>query len=102
MLSLEVDAAGDIQEVGYAKLGNGFADKYDPAGTSTTLLNQTSGLVVTRIKYEYHSPSRAYVSTPTLTETFMLKPRKSNSISFGGAAINCSVVNSANGPRADC
>jgi len=102
MISFEVDSSGNAQEVGYAKLGTGFTTKFDPAGTSTTLLNQTSGLVVTRIKYEYHSPSRTYVKTPTLSETFMLKPRKSKSISFGGAAINCTVVNSANGPRADC
>lgn len=102
MRSFEVDGSGNIQEVGYAKLGTGFTSKYDAAGTSATLLNQTSGLVVTRIKYEYHSPSRTYVKTPTLSETFMLKPRKSKSISFGGADISCSVVNSANGPRAAC
>jgi len=102
MISFEVDGAGNTQEVGYAKLGSGFNTKFDSAGTSATLLNQTSGLIVTRIKYEYHSPSRTYVKTPSLTETFMLKPRKSKSISFGGAAISCNVVNSASGPRADC
>lgn len=102
MISFEVDAGGNTQEVGYAKLGTGFSTKFDSAGTSTTLLNQTSGLIVTRIKYEYHSPSRTYVKTPNLTETFMLKPRKSKSISFGGAAISCTVTNSASGPRANC
>ena len=102
MISFEVDGAGNTQEVGYAKLGTGFATKFDSAGTSATLLNQTSGLIVTRIKYEYHSPSRTYVQTPSLTETFMLKPRKSKSIPFGAAAINCTVVSSASGPRANC
>ena len=102
MISFEVDAAGITQEVGYAKLGTGFSAKFDPAGTSTTLLNETSGLVVTRIIYEYHSPSRTYVQTPSLSETFMLKPRKSKSISFGGTAITCTVINSSNGPRANC
>jgi len=101
MLSLEVDAAGNTQEVGYAKLGTGFSSKFDSAGTSTTLLNQTSGLIVTRIKYEYHSPSRTYVQTPNLAETFMLKPRKSKSIPFS-AAINCTVISTSNGPRANC
>ena len=100
--SLEVDSGDTVVEVGYAKLGNGFGAKYDPAGTSATLLNQTSGMVVTRIKYEYHSPSRTYVQTPNLTETFILKPRKSKSIPFTSGPFICTVVNSANGPRADC
>lgn len=102
MISFEVDSAGDTQEVGYAKLGTGFSTKFDSSGTSTTLLNQTSGLIVTRIKYEYHSPSLTFVQTPSLTETFMLKPRKSTSISFGDSTISCTVVSSENGPRADC
>ncbi|MCF6276091.1 MAG: pilus assembly protein [Robiginitomaculum sp.] len=102
VISFEVDSDGDTQEVGYAKLGSGFNSKFDPSGTSATLLNQTSGLVVTRVSYDYISPSRTFVQSPTLKETFMLKPRKSKSISFGGADITCSVVNSANGPRASC
>jgi Flp pilus assembly protein TadG len=102
MISFEVDGAGDTQEVGYAKFGTGFTTKFDSAGVSATLLNQTSGLIVTRIKYDYVSPSQTFVQTPSLSETFMLKPRKSKSISFGGAAITCTVVNSGNGPRADC
>ncbi len=102
IISFEVDSSNTIVEVGYAKLGTGLGAKFDPSGTSATLLNQTSGLVVTRIKYEYHSPSRTYVQTPSLTETFMLKPRKSKSIPFGPANITCSVVNGANGPRANC
>ena len=102
IISFEVDASNTVVEVGYAKLGTGLTGKFDPAGTSATLLNQTSGLVVTRIKYEYHSPSRTYVQTPNLTETFMLKPRKSKSIPFTGGAISCTITNSANGPRAHC
>jgi len=99
--SFEIDASGNLQEVGYAKLGTGLTDKYDASQTSTTLLNQTSGLVVTRVKYEYYSPSRTYVQTPTLSETFMLKPRKSPTIPFG-TNITCSVINSGNGVRASC
>ena len=102
MISFEVDGSGDTQEVGYAKLGTGFTTKFDSSGVSATLLNQTSGLVVTRIKYEYQSPSNTFVQTPSLSETFMLKPRKSKSIPFDGATITCTVVNSSNGPRANC
>ncbi len=99
--SFEIDESGDLQEVGYAKLGSGFSDKYDASDTSAALLNQTSGLVVTRVKYEYYSPSQSYVQTPTLSETFMLKPRKSPSITFG-SNITCTVINSGNGVRASC
>jgi len=99
--SFEIDDSGDLQEVGYAKLGTGLTDRFDATNTSTTLLNQTSGLVVTRVRYEYYSVSRTYVQTPTLSETFMLKPRKSPTIPFG-TNITCSVVNSGNSVRASC
>jgi len=102
MISLEVDADGDTQEVGYASLGSGFTAKFDSTGTSTILLNQTSGLIVTRITYNYVSPSQTYVQSPTLSETFMLKPRKSISIPFSTATVTCTVVSSSNGPRASC
>jgi Flp pilus assembly protein TadG len=102
MISFEVDSSGDTQEVGYASLGSGFTDKFDSSGTSATLLNQTSGLVVTRIRYDYKSPTKTYVQTPTLSETFMLKPRKSKSIPFSSASISCTLTNSSNGARASC
>jgi len=102
MISFEVDSSGDTQEVGYASFGTGFTSKFDSAGTSATLLNQTSGLIVTRIKYGYSSPSQTFVQSPTLSETFMLKPRKSKSIPFSTATVTCSVANSANGARANC
>ncbi len=99
--SFEMDGDGNLQEIGYAKLGSGITDKYDASETSATLLNQTSGLVVARVKYEYYSVSQSFVQTPTLTETFMLKPRKSPTITFG-TNITCSVINGGNGVRASC
>jgi len=99
--SFQIDSSGDLQEVGYAKLGTGITDKFDATGTSTVLLNQTSGLVVTRVQYEYYSPSRTYVQTPTLSETFMLKPRQSVSIPFD-SNISCTVISTGNGVRASC
>ncbi len=97
--SFEMDNSGTVNEVGYAKLGTGFTGKFDPSNVSSALLNATSGLVVTRIKYIYHSPSGVFVKTPTLTETFMLKPRKSKSIPFSGTPITCSI---SSGPSAHC
>ncbi|PHS41956.1 MAG: hypothetical protein COA91_00850 [Robiginitomaculum sp.] len=99
--SFEIDEDGNLQEVGYAKLGNGLNEKFDASETSTALLNQTSGLVVTRVEYNYYSASRSFVQTPTLSETFMLKPRKSPTITFG-TNITCSVSSGGNGVRANC
>ena len=86
MSSYEVDGSGVKNLIGYAKLGTGLNTPFDPTPVNSTLLNATSGLLVTRISYNYHSPSREFVGTPTLTETFMLKPRKSASIPFSNAA----------------
>ena len=108
IVSFEVDGGGAVTEVGYAKLGAGFPSHYVmPMNFSTSLLNQTSGLLVTRIEYNYSSPSglSTYVQTPTLSETFMLKPRKSVSIPFsngGGSAMTCTLTNVGGKPRASC
>ena len=105
IISFEMDVDGNVEEKGYAKLGTGFGSKFSAAAVSSNLLNSTSGLVVTRMKYVYHSPSREFVGTPTLKETFMLKPRKSKSVEFkngGSSTINCSITGTGSHPRASC
>ena len=103
IISFEMDSGGNINEVGYAKLGNGLSGKFDASGVNKTLLNKTSGLVVTRVKYQYVSPSKTFVKSPYLNETFMLKPRKSKSIPFnGGSAMTCSVSTPGGKPKASC
>ena len=92
MSSYEVDASNNKVLVGYAKLGSGLPTPFDPTPVNSTLLNATSGLLVTRISYDYRSPSREFVGTPTLTETFMLKPRRSTSIPFTNAAGTSSTL----------
>jgi len=103
--SFEMDASDNVNEVGYASIGASFGTHYDPTAVSATLLNQVSGLIVVRMEYEYHSPSREFVGTPTLTETFMLKPRKSATVPFengGITTIACSLVNSSPRPTTSC
>ncbi len=105
IISFEMDVNGVVQEMGYAKIGSGFSSKFDPSAVSPNLLNETSGLVVTRLEYVYRSPSREFVGTPTLNETFMLKPRRSKSIPFsngGGSTVNCTLTGSGSAPRANC
>ncbi len=104
--SLEVDTSGNVQTVGYAKLGNGFSAPFTYGNSNSTLLNQTSGLVITRIKFEYISPSGMFVKSPELTETFMLKPRKSQAIPFSGGGnstnITCTAGGSGTNPNTSC
>jgi len=103
--SFEMDSSGTVNEIGYASMGASLGTHYDPASVSATLLNQTSGLVVVRMEYVYHSPSREFVGTPTLKETFMLKPRKSSTIPFENGpstTIVCTLANSTPRPSANC
>jgi Flp pilus assembly protein TadG len=105
IISFEMDDDGNIEEKGYARLGSGFGSKFNADTVSGNLLNSTSGLVVTRMKYVYHSPSREFVGTPTLKETFMLKPRKSKSVEFkngGSSTITCTITGTGSHPRAAC
>ncbi len=113
VISFEKDGAGNLNEVGYAKIGSGFPSKFvPPNGLSASLLNSTSGLVVTRIEYDY-TASEYYkadltkiVLSPTLSETFMLKPRKSTTIPFsasgGGSTVICSHTTVSGAARASC
>ncbi|PHR93756.1 MAG: hypothetical protein COA69_03760 [Robiginitomaculum sp.] len=108
MISFEKDGSGNITEVGYAKLGSGLSTKFTPPATlSAALLNATSGLLVARIEYKYVSPSGLgyYVKTPTLSETFMLKPRKSTTIPFingSSSTVTCTLTTVNSKPRASC
>lgn len=109
--SFERDLSDDIQEVGYAKLGS-FGTKYTPPNDiAASILSQASGLVVTRISYDYQSLGY-YVGdasdfnqtflNPTLSETFFLKPRKSATVPFTGGTINCTLVANTSPAQVTC
>ena len=59
---------------------------FDASTLSARVLSQTSGVVVTRVAYTY-SPLqlRYFDSDITLSETFLLKPRRSNAVVFAEA-----------------
>ena len=63
---------------------------YSPASLDPTLLNETSGIVVTRAKYEYETLNLRYLDTSiTFEETFLLKPRQSDSVAVTPTIISC-------------
>lgn len=106
-----------INTVGYASLGSGFPAQYSlPASISDNLLNETSGLVVTRVRYNHRMLEQFYNGSSAgggseltsqdpysvqLNEIFMLKPRRSATIPFSGT-YECELENDLTAPKADC
>lgn len=88
---------GAIQRVGYALLGPaisaGGPATYNPATIGSNMLNNTSGVLVARVNYQYKPATLVFMKNVTLNETFLLKPRKSLAVPFdegGSTNFNCS------------
>lgn len=61
-------------------VGGEFA-QFDAEDLDEKLLNESSGVVVTRVRYEYTPLQLSFFdSTITLEETFLLKPRRSDAV----------------------
>ena len=61
---------------------------FDASTLDTQLLSSTSGIVVTRVRYEYTPLQlRFFDSTITLEETFLLKPRRSDSLKIQDGTV---------------
>lgn len=69
---------------------------FDASGLDEKLLNSKSGVVVTRVRYNYTPLQlRFFDSTITLEETFLLKPRRSDAVDFQdgtGSLIDCTAT----------
>ncbi|MEP3654139.1 MAG: TadE/TadG family type IV pilus assembly protein [Litorimonas sp.] len=74
-----------------SSVGN-FSD-FDASTLDIKLLNSKSGVVVTRVKYNYTPLELRYFdSTVKLEETFLLKPRRSDAVDFqdgNGSVVDC-------------
>jgi hypothetical protein len=96
MESFILPAAGQPPESrGRIRVNNsvGNFSSFDASGLDTKLLNEKSGVVVTRVKYQYTPLElRFFNSTITLEETFLLKPRRSDAVEFqagNGSLVDC-------------
>lgn len=94
--SYRLDASGNPELVGKAMLngaGSGRLKPFDPATLDARILNENSGVVVSRISYAFEPLKLRYFdSTLNLRENFLLKPRRSSEVLIGddiGAEINC-------------
>lgn len=99
MESFILPAAGQPPESrGRIRVNNsvGNFSSFDASGLDTKLLNEKSGVVVTRVRYQYTPLElRFFNSTITLEETFLLKPRRSDAVEFqagNGSLVDCSAA----------
>lgn len=83
---------GTIQEVGYARLGPqisaGGPANYDASGLSDEMFNANSGVVVARLNYKYTPTTFKFMDNMTLSETLVMKPRKSINVPFDDGGAN--------------
>ncbi len=73
---------------------------FDATSLDTKILSANSGVVVTRVTYQYSPLKLRYFDTDiTLNETFMLKPRRSDAVEIEdgiGSLINCTATSFEN------
>jgi len=98
-----------VTRVGYARLGPaisaGGPATFDTSTLSDQIFNSQSGVVVARINYDYEPVTYKFISAFTMSETLVMKPRKSITVPFdeGGVTdftctvdttriVNCSPV----------
>lgn len=86
---------GTRQTIGRARLGANLG-AYNANSISNNMLNNTSGVVVARVRLAYSPLTFKFMSNVNLDETFLLKPRKSLAVPFndgGSSNFTCSVSN---------
>lgn len=87
---------------GRIRVNNGVRNfaSFDASNLDEKLLNSRSGVVVTRVSYNYTPLELRYFdSTVKLEETFMLKPRRSDAVEFqagNGSLVDCTATTYAN------
>lgn len=73
---------------------------FDASTLDSKILNENSGVVVTRVSYKYTPLQLRYFDSEiTLDETFLLKPRRSEAVQIqdgNGSLIDCTATTYAN------
>lgn len=89
--SFQMLSDGTVNTVGYAIMqgaNTGAPATFNPAGLNAQMLNAQSGVVVTRILSKYEPTTLFFLKEMTLSETFIMKPRRSISVPFDDAGKN--------------
>jgi len=101
LTSYDLDADGNPRELGRATLNQGQdLQPFNPDTVDSRILNTTSGVVVARVAYSYTPLMLRFTDADiNLRETFLLKPRRSESIPIGddpSLPVTCSATNVTN------
>jgi len=86
--------------IGSAVMNSGAAPlpEFDAGSVNQRLLNTSSGIVVSRIAYNYSPLKLRFMKTDfTLSDTFVLKPRKSSVTLFDNQPMKSYTCNSSDG-----
>lgn len=99
MESFILPAEGEAPESrGRIRVNNsaGNFSNFDASDLDTKILNSKSGVVVTRVRYNYTPLQlRFFDSTIRLEETFLLKPRRSDTVDIqdgNGSLVDCTAT----------
>ena len=98
------DSAGKNTLIGSATMNSGSATlpSFDPAKIDNSLMDEKAGILVARVAYNYSPLKLLYMKKNiTLSDTFVLKPRRSSEVTFGsteGKVYSCS----ASGKTVSC
>lgn len=89
---MRTDGSKTVDRIGYARLGPEITSSemapLEASDLSANMLNETSGAVVARVAYRYEPNTLKFVSNMVLTESFVLKPRKSLAVPFQQGAVS--------------
>ncbi len=100
------DGSKTIDRVGYARLGPpisaGGTATYNPSGLSRQMLNETSGVVVSRINFRYRPVIYNFTRGMVLSETFVMKPRRSIAVPFGDGGRSSFTCRASSNMRVNC
>lgn len=83
------DSDGKNTLVGSAVMNSGAAPlpSFNPGDVDKSMMNENSGIVVARIAYNYTPLKFMYMKQDiTMSDTFILKPRRSTEVTFGSAS----------------
>ena len=96
--SFQMMTDGTVDEIGYARLGpqitTGGPANYDPSTLNNQMFNDQSGVVVARLNYNYTPVTLFFLNAFTMSETLVMKPRKSINVPFdegGSSRFTCTV-----------
>lgn len=103
--SYEEASDGTRTRIGYARLGPAISSgpaTYDHSQLGARLLNSNSGVLVARVDYRYTPVTYKFMNNVVLNETFILKPRQSETVPFKQGGTNSFTCTAGSNMKVTC